>query len=76
MKALKAIYANGQIKFEELPLDPGPTEVLVVLPENGDDPWSEILRDSSARPALAQRILELEHEIAQGKASSLDLAQL
>ncbi len=76
MKALKAVYANGQIKFEELPLDPGPTEVLVVFPENSDDPWSEILNGSSARPALAQRIIALENEIAQGKASPLDLAQL
>ncbi len=76
MKAVKATYKNGKITLSEKPMDKGPTEVLVVFPEPADDPWDKILNDPTPRPKLMQWIKELEKEIAQGKATPLDLDQL
>ncbi len=76
MKAIKATYENGKITLSETPPELGPTEVLVVFPEATDDPWQHILRDATPRPALTQWIKEVEEEIAQGKASPLNLKQL
>jgi hypothetical protein len=76
MKAIKATYKNGRVTLSEKPPEPGPFEVLVVFPETADDPWESILNDPTPRPALAKRLKELEKEIAQGKASPLDLDQL
>jgi hypothetical protein len=45
--------------------------VLVVFPEPSDDPWQAILNDASPRPALAQAVPEVLHEIAQGKTEAL-----
>lgn len=76
MKAIKATYEDGKIELSELPPETGPMEVLVVFPEATDDPWQQILLDSTPRPALNQWVKEVEEEIAQGKASPLDLGQL
>jgi hypothetical protein len=76
MKAIKATYKNGKITFSEMPPEPGPVEVLVVFPEETDDPWEQILNDPTPRPALAKWMTEVKKEIAQGKASPLDLDQL
>jgi hypothetical protein len=76
MKAVKATYNDGQITWAEKPSAAGPVDVLVVFPEASDDPWEPILNDATPRPALANRIKEVEAEIAQGKASPLDVDQL
>jgi hypothetical protein len=76
MKAVKATYENGKVTLSESPPEPGPIEVLVVFPETADDPWEQILRDPTPRPALTQRKKDVEEEIARGKASPLDLDQL
>jgi hypothetical protein len=76
MKAIKAIYENGEIKLAEPAPDPGPVEVLVVFPEPSDDPWQAILNDASPRPALAHAVQEVLDEIAQGKTETMDLNRL
>ena len=76
MRAIKATYKNGKITLSEKLSDPGPLEVLVVFPEPADDPWQQILNDPTPRPALVQWIKEVEKEIAEGKATPLDLDQL
>ncbi len=78
MKAVKAIYQNGQITLSEpLPdADPEPVEVLVVFPEEADDPWQKILDEPAMRPSFAKFMQECEKDIAQGKAQPLDLSQL
>jgi hypothetical protein len=78
MKAIKATYRNGQITLSE-PLpdpDPGPIDVLVVFPEEADDPWERILNDPRPRPALEKLVKEVEEESTQGKTAPLDLSQL
>jgi hypothetical protein len=72
MKAVKAVYQNGQITFSE----PGPTNVLIVFPEEADDPWHSILEDSTPRPALDKYVQECLDEIARGKSEPLNLEQL
>ena len=67
MKAVKATYENGQITLAELPPSGGPIEVLVVFPEESDDPWERILTDPARRPELSKWIAEVESEIAEGK---------
>jgi ABC-type taurine transport system ATPase subunit len=76
MKAVKAIYENGRIKLAEKPVAAGPVEVLVVFPEQADDPWAAIVNDPTPRPALAKWIKEVKREIAQGKAKPLRLDDL
>ena len=76
MTAIKAIYKDGQIHFSETVPASGPVEVMVVFPDPSDDPWQAILEDTRPRPNLTQWIKEVEEEIAQGKATPLDLDQL
>jgi|GraSoiStandDraft_55_1057291.scaffolds.fasta_scaffold1523614_1 hypothetical protein len=78
MKAVKAVYQNGQITFSEpVPnAEPGPTNVLIVFPEEADDPWHSILEDSTPRPALDRYVQACLDEIAQGKSEPLNLEQL
>lgn len=79
MKAVPAVYQNGQITLSEPPsnaAEPGPIRVLVIFPEEADDPWQKILTDSRRRPALDQYVQECLKEIAQGKAEPLDPEQL
>src|SRR5947209_8374137 len=42
MKAVKAVYENGQLKLSEPAPEDGPVEVLVVFPKNGDEAWEKI----------------------------------
>ncbi len=78
MKAVKAVYQNGQITLcEPVPnAETGPTNVLVVFPEEAEDPWRSILEDSTPRPALDKYVQECLDEIAQGKSEPLNLQQL
>ncbi len=76
MRALKGVYENGRLKLAEPIDDEGPVEVIVVFPDGADDPWGGILNDATPRPNLAQWVKEVEEEIAQGKATPLDLNQL
>jgi predicted DNA-binding antitoxin AbrB/MazE fold protein len=78
MKAIQGVYENGQIKLSEpAPVADGePVNVLVVFPEQVEDPWQRILDDPRPRPALEKLVLEVKEEIAQGKAVPLDLDQL
>jgi hypothetical protein len=43
MKAVKAMYEDGQVTLAKLPPCGGPIEVLVVFPEKLNDPWEKIL---------------------------------
>ena len=78
MKAIQGVYENGQIKLSEpAPIsDSEPVNVLVVFPEEVEDPWQKILDDPSPRPALDKLVQECREEIAEGKAVPLDLNQL
>jgi hypothetical protein len=73
MKAVKATYENGQVTLTEPPPSVGPIEVLVVFPEQSDDPWAPILADPSQRPELSKWITEIESEIAAGKTVPLTI---
>ena len=78
MKAVRAIYKDGQITLSE-PVpngEPGPINVLVVFPEDADDPWHSILEDSTPRPALDKYVQECLEQIAQGKSEPLNIEQL
>ncbi|HKI34155.1 MAG TPA: hypothetical protein VKA46_20045 [Gemmataceae bacterium] len=74
MKAVPAVYENGQITLSAPPenAELGPVRVLVIFPEESDDPWQKILTDSRPRPALDQYLKECLDEIALGKAEPLD----
>jgi len=78
MKAIQAVYENGQIKLSEpAPIsDTEPVNVLVVFPEQVEDPWQKILDDPRPRPALEEYVQQCREEIAQGKTRPLDLDQL
>jgi hypothetical protein len=76
VKAIKATFKNGRVKFAEKPPESGPVDVLVVFPEAEADPWDAILNDPTPRPALAKRVKEVEKAIAEGKTSPLNLDQL
>jgi hypothetical protein len=76
MKAVKATYENGRVILSESPPAAGPIEVLVVFPEQTDDPWERILTDGSDRPELSKWIAEVKTEIAQGKARPLSVDDL
>ena len=76
MKAIKATYQNGKVKFTEKPADAGPVEVLVVFPEAADDPWQAILNEETPRPAFVKFVEECQEEIKNGKAKPLKLKQL
>ena len=71
MKAVKATYENGQVTLTESPPSGGPVEVLVVFPEQSDDPWDRILSDPSRRPELSKWVTEVESEIAEGRAHDM-----
>jgi predicted DNA-binding antitoxin AbrB/MazE fold protein len=78
MKAIPGVYENGQIKLSEpAPISNGdPVHVLVVFPEEVEDPWQKILDDPRPRPALEKLVREVKEEIAQGKAVPLNLDDL
>jgi len=76
MKAVKAIFQNGKIKFTEKPAETGPVEVLVVFPEAVDDPWQEILNEETPRPGFLKFAEECQAEIKQGKSKPLKFGQL
>jgi hypothetical protein len=76
MKAVKATYAGGKITFAGKPPDVGPVEVLVVFPEDGEDPWKDILTEKTPRPAFAKFADECLKQIGKGKAKPLDLDRL
>jgi hypothetical protein len=76
MKAVKATYAGGKITFAEKPPEVGPVEVLVVFPEEADDPWKDILAEKKPRPAFAKFANECLEQIGKGKAKPLDLDRL
>jgi hypothetical protein len=76
MKAIKATYKNGRVTLSEKPTQRGPLEVLVVFPDDAEDPWTSILNERTPRAALIKRIKEVEREIAQGKSSPMDFDQL
>jgi len=75
MKAIKATYQNGQVSFSEPAPEEGPVEILVVFPEQDEDPWEKMLNEPTPRPAFAKFMQECLDEIAQGKAVPLDLDQ-
>src|SRR5260370_16923110 len=54
MKAVKAVYENGQLKLSEPAPEDGPVEVLVLFPENGDEAWEKIENEPAMRPAFAK----------------------
>jgi hypothetical protein len=76
MKAVKALYENGQLKLTEPAPEEGPVEVLVVFPENGDEAWEKIENEPTMRPAFAKFMEECLKDIELGKATPLDLDQL
>jgi hypothetical protein len=76
MKAIEATYEKGQLTLDE-PIDgDGPYRVLVVFPEEANDPWERILNDPRPRPALAKLVDEVLQNIADGKTEPLDLEKL
>jgi hypothetical protein len=76
MKAVKATFKDGQIRFVETPPESGPVDVLVVFPEAGEDAWQDILAEQTPRPAFAEFAKECLEKIAKGKAKPLELEQL
>jgi hypothetical protein len=76
MKAVKATYKNGRITLSEKPAEPGPVEVLVVFPEEADDPWQSILAERTTRATFEKFAKSCLGEIAKGKAKPLELDQL
>ena len=76
MKALKGIYENGHLILSEPAPEAGPVEVMVVFPDDTDDPWARIEAEPAPRAAFAQLMQECEDQIAQGKPESLDVNQL
>ena len=76
MKAVKAIYEKGQLKFTEPVPEVGPVDVLVVFPELEEDPWEKILNDPAPRPALTALADELLAEHARGETEPLDIDKL
>ena len=76
MKAVKAIYDKGKIKFSEKPKAAGPVEVLVVFPEPADDPWQPILSEHKPRATFEKFAEECQEEIRRGKSKPLRLDDL
>ncbi len=76
MKAVKAIYQNGKIKLSEKPQEAGPTEVLVVFLEPGDDPWEAILAEKAPRQSFVKFAEECLKEMRKGKAKPLKFQDL
>lgn len=76
MKAIPAIYENGIVTLLEPVHVKGPTEALVVLADAESktelDPWEEILRDPTPRPALSREADEVLAELHAGKTKLLD----
>ncbi len=65
MIAVNATYDAGQIKFAETPPELGPVDVLVVFPETADDPWEEILAETTPRPSFTAFAEQCREEIAK-----------
>ena len=76
MKAVKAIYQNGKVKFAKKPSEPGPIEVVVVFPGPSDDPWEMILAEKIPRRSFAKYAQESLKEIRSGKAKPLKVRSL
>jgi len=76
MKAVKAIYDKGTLKLAEPAPEEGPVEVVVVFPEQTDDPWERIENEPTLRPAFAKFMQECQEQIDQGQAKPLDLNDL
>ena len=76
MKAVKAIFENGQLRLTEPAPVEGPVEVLVVFPQDGDAAWEKIENEATMRPGFAKFMEECHKEIDAGKATPLDLNQL
>lgn len=78
MKAIPAVFVNGQVTLAEPAPDGNgmPVEVLVIFPDPEVDPWERILNESTMRPSFKKYMEECLEEIAQGKAEPLDLDKL
>ncbi len=78
MKAIQAVYQNGQIVLTEPAPESAtvPINVLVVFPDPTEDPWREIVEDPTRRPALDEYVRECLAEIAQGQSEPLTSDQL
>lgn len=68
MKAIKAQYENGTVKFDEEPDTSGPAEVIVIFPDA--DPWDAIINDPSPRPALSEMADDVIRDHKAGKTES------
>jgi hypothetical protein len=75
MKAVRAVYNKGKVKFAEKPAEVGPVEVLVVFPED-DDSWKEILSERKPRAEFLAFAQQCEEAIKQGKSKPLRLEDL
>jgi hypothetical protein len=67
MKAVKATYKNGRIRLSKKLADPGPIDVLVVFPEDADDPWEAILAEKKPRASFMKFVKECVKEIARSR---------
>jgi hypothetical protein len=76
MKAVKAKYANGRITLTDKPPAKGPVQVLVVFPEQDDDPWTSMLAEQRQRSAFAEFAKKCLDDIAKGRAKPLKLDDL
>ena len=76
MKAVKATFENGRLTLVEPPPETGPVDVLVVFPEQPDDPWLGILAEESPRTAFTLFAQECLEQIQSGQASPMKLDQL
>ena len=78
MKAVPGVYKDGKVTLSEaIPgIDPGPIKVLIVFPEEADDPWQRIINEPAPRPAFLKFAEEVMEEIAQGKTERLDPKKL
>lgn len=76
MKAIKATYENGKVTMAESPPNIGPVNVLVIFPDDGDDPWAGIDAEETVRPSFAEFARKCLAEIAMGKSKRLDLDEL
>jgi hypothetical protein len=76
MRAIKAVFREGQFILTEPAPSTGPVDVLIVFPEAVEDPWEAILQEKEIRPSFAEYMAKAEEEIAQGRAAPLDLNQL
>lgn len=69
MKAFRAKYEDGQVKFQDKPETDESAEVLVIFPDA--DPWETIERDTARRPALEAAMQKALEEDEAGLARPL-----